>query len=328
MRSFISSLLVVAALLTTASVASAETLVDKLQDVSVTIKSGRGQGSGVLFTRKVGNDTVSYVWTAAHVVESQRKSRNVIVNGSPKTVIEFEDVQIVQEFKQDGRRIGEVKLEARVVRYSDATEGEDLALLEVRKRNFVGPETTVKFYNGEEIPSIGTELYHVGSLHGQIGANSLTTGIVSQIGRVLDIGAQGTVFDQTTVTAFPGSSGGGVFLKGDGQYMGMLVRGGGEQFNFIVPVRRLRAWAQAAKVEWAIDQTVELPSAAELKKLPVEDAGVVFAAGYAEAAADKKPHAEKVDAINREYPFLLRMDGCFNYSPFPDPTLTGPQPPA
>lgn len=278
------------------SVAKANDLVQKLQDVSVTIKSGSSQGSGVLFTRKVGDETITYVWTAAHVVDNLRKTRSVVVDGSPKIVVEFDDAQIVQEFKQNGRRIGEIKMEARVVRYSDSEEGEDLALLEVRKRNFVGPEVTVEFYRGD-IPPIGTELYHVGSLQGQFGANSLTSGIVSQIGRVLNLG-KGTVFDQTTVTAFPGSSGGGVFLKSDGKYVGMLVRGGGEQFNFIVPARRLLAWAKEAKIEWAVDPNVAIPSEAELKKLPIEDAGVKF---------DEKGeacHKEKtVDAI--AFPHLV-----------------------
>jgi S1-C subfamily serine protease len=289
MRYLIAALLIAVSVTT----AQAEPLVDQLQDISVTIKSGRGQGSGVLFTRKVGDETVTYVWTAAHVVESQRKTRNVIVNGVQRTVVEFDDVQIVQEFKQDGRRIGEIKMEARVVRYSDADQGEDLALLEVRKRNFVSAEKTVKFYNGA-IPRIGTELYHVGSLKGQFGANSLTSGIVSQIGRVLELGANGTVFDQTTVTAFPGSSGGGVFLKADGQYVGMLVRGGGEQFNFIVPVRRLRAWAESAKITWAVDHDVAMPSKAEVDKQPIEDAGVSFS-----------PRNAKT--INKNFPFLLEI---------------------
>jgi hypothetical protein len=316
MRTLVSSLILVAALFATATVAKAENLVDRLQDVSVTIKSGFGQGSGVLFTRKVDNDTITFVWTAGHVVDNLRKTRNVIVNGSPKTVIEFEDAQVVQEFKQDGRRIGEIKMEARVVRYSDAEQGEDLALLEVRKRNFVPAETTVDFYDGE-IPKIGTELYHVGSLRGQIGANSLTTGIVSQIGRVLDLGANGTVFDQTTVTAFPGSSGGGVFLKSDGKYVGMLVRGGGEQFNFIVPVRRLRAWAKQANIEWAIDQTKPLPSAAEMKKLPIEDAGVTFAPGYEPAAAKPSKDAYR-------YPTMLNYGDCDDATILPTPAPAGP----
>lgn len=284
---FVASLLLAVALTATVAFA-ADPLVQNLQDISVTIKSGEGQGSGVIFTRKVGNDNVSYVWTAAHVVDNLRSVRTVVVNGSPRQVVEFKDAQIVQEFRQDGRRIGEIKMEARVVRYSDADLGEDLALLEVRKRNFT-PVTAV-FYKEAAIPPIGTELYHVGSLKGQFGANSLTTGIVSQHGRVLNLGNHDVVFDQTTVTAFPGSSGGGVFLKKDGRYIGMLVRGSGEQFNFIVPMRRLREWAQSAKVEWAIDPSIAMPSADELKKLPVEDAGVSFLPIL--DAAKVKPQAE------------------------------------
>ena len=50
----------------------------------------------------------------------------------------------------------------------------------------------------------------------------MTTGIMSQVGRMLALNSSTKVlFDQTTVTAFPGSSGGGVFLT-DGQYIGTL----------------------------------------------------------------------------------------------------------
>jgi S1-C subfamily serine protease len=269
------------------SARSAETVVPALQDASVTIRAGQSQGSGVLFTR--GDRT--YVWTAAHVIDSQRVVRTVVVNGVEKTLVEFRDVNIVQEFRQEGRRIGEASMECRVIRYSDSEQGEDLALLEVRKKNF--STATVQFYDGA-IPEIGTELFHVGSLLGQFGSNSLTTGVYSQIGRVLDIGTQGTIFDQTTVTAFPGSSGGGVFLKENGQYVGMLVRGSGEQFNFIVPVRRLREWAVRAKVEWAINLKVPVPSEEELAKIPVEDAGITGL--QLESARSPK---------SLEYPFLL-----------------------
>ena len=304
---FVASLFLVVALLATTAFADPPAitpLVQKLQDVSVTIHANGSQGSGVLFTRKVGDNDVTYVWTAAHVVARNRKVRMVVVNGTPKAVVEFEDAQLVQEFKQDGRRIGEIKMEAKIVRYSDANNGEDLALLEVRKKNFVGPDTTIKFEEGSVLP-IGTDLYHVGSLLGQFGSNSLTTGVISQTGRVLDLGANGVVFDQTTVTAFPGSSGGGVFLKSNGEYIGMLVRGAGEQFNLIVPVRRIRDWAKSAKIEWAVDPSLPMPSADELKKIPVEDSGVKFEPGY---DAAKSPHqgTDEESAVNREFPFLLK----------------------
>jgi hypothetical protein len=270
-------------------------IIQKLQDVSVTIRSdsgfSSGQGSGTLFTRKLENgDTVTFVWTAAHVVDNLRKTRSIIDpdTGTPRILIEFDDASIVKEYNEGGRRVGESKYIAKLLRYSDADKGEDLALLLVRKKNYVGEDTTVKFYLDESIPPIGTELFHVGSLLGQVGSNSLTTGIVSQHGRVLP--GLPAVFDQTTATAFPGSSGGGVFLKADGRQMGMLVRGAGEQFNFIVPARRLVGWARKAKVEWAVDHSVALPAFEELEKMKVEDTGVTFAKA---AAADAKPHGTR-----------------------------------
>jgi len=283
---------------------TAGALVQNLQEISVTIRSGGSQGSGTLYTRKVGDDTITFVWTAAHVVDNLRKVRSVIdpESGSPKLLVEFEDAEIVREFTEDGRRIGEMKFDARVVKYSDANQGEDLALLVVRKRNYVGENITAKFYLDKEIPPIGTELYHVGSLLGQVGSNSLTTGVVSQIGRVLNLGANGVIFDQTTVTAFPGSSGGGVFLKGDGRYVGMLVRGAGEQFNFTVPARRLTAWADKAGIKWAVDPTVALPSLEDIAKIKVEDTGVKFSSNKSAADAGKNPHESSADEL---YPFLL-----------------------
>ena len=80
-----------------------------------------------------------------------------------------------------------------------------------------------------------------------------------------------TSFGRPTVTAFPGSSGGGVYLT-NGQYIGMLVRGAGEGFNFIVPVRRMSDWAKKVKVGWALDDSIAAPSIEELLEQPIEDA--------------------------------------------------------
>jgi trypsin-like peptidase len=278
-------------------------IVGHLQDISVTIRAesgfGAGQGSGTLVTRKIGDKTVTFVWTAAHVVDNLRKVRPFVdpVTGGTRVAIEFEDAKIVQEFRQNGRRIGELKMDAKIIRYSDAENGEDLALLQVRKTDFVPETTTAIFYLGKDIPPLGTELYHVGSLLGQVGSNSLTTGVISQHGRVLALGANGVVFDQTTATAFPGSSGGGVYHKKDGTYVGMVVRGAGEGFNLIVPVRRMQEWAKRTKVEWALDPSVPVPTQEELDKMPVEDAGANAPSGN---MAEKKPCPASI-----EYPYLL-----------------------
>ena len=264
-----------------ASVALAQNaLYDKLQEISVTVKSGYSEGSGIIITRDVQVapnkiEKINFVWTAGHVIDNLRSVRSVIKDGQSRKIVEFKDAQIVKELVENGRRVGELKMDAKVIKYSDAEDGEDLCLLMVRKRDFIKANT--EFYSGSDVPvPIGTELYHVGSLLGQQGSNSMTRGIVSQVGRVLNLGTgDGVVFDQTTVTAFPGSSGGGVFLSersGDdtGKYMGMLVRGAGETFNLIVPVRRMREWAHEQNIAWAIDTDTAVPSLAEIISLSIE----------------------------------------------------------
>lgn len=249
-----------------------------LQDISVTIKTERGSGSGVIFSREIRSDdgkkNVNFVWTAAHVLEGIRSVRSILdIEGKTLKRPVFKDVQIVKKLIENGITVGELSMDAVVVKYSDATDGEDLALLMIKKFDFV--DVSAKFHKDDNdigLP-LGTQLYHVGSLLGESGANSMTTGIMSQVGRMLALNSSTKVlFDQTTVTAFPGSSGGGVFLT-DGQYIGMLVRGAGETFNLIVPIRRINKWAKSENIMWALDPSVEAPSLEEIKKLPKEKMG-------------------------------------------------------
>jgi hypothetical protein len=207
----------------------AQKAADHLQNVSVTIRSegdfNAGEGSGVIFSRKDSKgNLVNFVWTAAHVVDNLRSERKVLVDGSPKTLVEFKDPMIVKEIRQNGRTVGRLQMDAEVLKYSDASDGHDLALLRVRKFNFV--TDTVVFHLDKEIPALGTDLMHVGSLLGQMGANSMTDGIYSQHGRLIR-SLNKHVFDQTTVTAFPGSSGGGVYLKSDAKYIGRPTKSNG-----------------------------------------------------------------------------------------------------
>ena len=95
--------------------------------------------------RKISKEKINFVWTAAHVVASLRSVRNTIEEGIPKKVVEFKDAQIVKELVEKGRRVGEIKMDAKVIKYSDADSGDDLALLLVRKRNFV--DQNILFYS-------------------------------------------------------------------------------------------------------------------------------------------------------------------------------------
>ena len=282
-----------------------------LQDISVTIRAenkGRGsEGSGVIFTRdiKYGNSTVrvNFVWTAAHVIDNLRNVRSVIdpATGETRKVVEFKDVKIIKDLVQGGRLVGELTMDAKVICYSDADTGEDLALLMVRKRSFVSANSVRFYLEGPEIPEVGTHLYHVGSLLGRIGSNSLTRGMISKTGRVLNLGhGSGVVFDQTTVKAFPGSSGGGVYLgnfskEHRGKCIGLLVRGAGETFNLIVPIRRLRSWAGKHNLTWAIDPNVPAPSMFEIASIPIEDNGPL-----SNMTKDKKREVEGTKFLIKE----------------------------
>jgi len=274
---------------------------DHLQNVSVTIRAegaySAGEGSGVIFTRKDSEGRlVNFVWTAGHVIDNLRTERKVLVDGSPKTLVEFKDPVVVKEIRQNGRTVGRLQMDAEVLKYSESEDGHDLALLRVRKLNFV--TDSVVFYLDKSIPPLGTDLLHVGSLLGQFGANSMTDGIYSQHGRVIK-SLNKRIFDQTTCTAFPGSSGGGVYLKHDGnaRYVGMLVRGAGEGFNLIVPVRRMVEYCGKNKIMWALDSNVPMPSEEDLKKMPIEN------------TPKEKEEAKNVEkeAAKKMFPFMLRV---------------------
>ncbi|MAF25946.1 hypothetical protein CL634_10280 [bacterium] len=274
---------------------------DHLQNVSVTIRAeaewSAGEGSGVIFTRKDSKgNLVNFVWTAAHVVDNLRTERKVLVNGSPKTLVEFKDPVVIKEIRQSGRTVGRLQMDAEVLKYSESEDGHDLALLRVRKLNFV--TDSVIFYLDKDIPPLGTDLLHVGSLLGQFGANSMTDGIYSQHGRVIK-SLNKHIFDQTTCTAFSGSSGGGVYLKHDGnaRYVGMLVRGAGEGFNLIVPVRRMQEYCERHKIMWALDPKVAMPAEEELKKMPIENTP---------KEKEEVKDAEK-EAAKKMFPFRLRV---------------------
>lgn len=296
-------LLIFTVLFTTMSVNSADsnkTTAQYLQDVSVTIRAegqfSAGEGSGVIFTRKDSKgNLVNYVWTAAHVIDNLRSTREVVVNGTSKTIVEFKDPLVVKEIRQNGRTVGRLQMDAEVLKYSNATTGHDLALLRIRKYDFI--KDTVVFYLDKKIPELGTDLLHVGSLLGQMGANSMTDGIYSQHGRLIK-SLNKFIFDQTTCTAFPGSSGGGVFLKENGnpRYVGMLVRGAGEGFNLIVPTRRMKDYCEKHNIMWALSHDVPMPSDEELGKLSIEHAP--------EKEEDKDG---KKGLIEKEFPHMIRI---------------------
>lgn len=233
------------------TISKADPILANLQDCSVTVHTHSAEGSGVTILRKNAQGQEScFVLTAAHVVEDLRLEQDVVqLDGSHKTVVRFADAMVLRRVVEDGREVSWIVASAQVIRYSNANTGEDIAILRVRQKGF--GKASAKFDLDDSIPEVGTDLLHVGSFLGQFGAGSYSVGNLSRIGVVFE----STVFDQTSVVAFPGSSGGGVYLK-DGRYIGMLVRVTGPSFNYIVPVRRIRNWASSTQLTWLLDDKV------------------------------------------------------------------------
>jgi S1-C subfamily serine protease len=253
------------------SLGTPQALFDRLQSVSVLVDVGRGCGTGVLVTRKVGNVSKTYVWTAGHVVAVLKQADGT-----------FGTATIVQEKRTNGLLTGKKTVEARVIAYSDADRGEDLAILEIVEDNFTS--ASADFYD-EQILPVGTELIHVGctlSLY-----NSVSRGIISQTDR--DLLETGKVFDQTSCMGYPGSSGGGVYLAKGGVCVGLLVRGAGPGLNFIVPTRRMLSWSKEVGVEWALNPSIPVPLTRAPTKLeePAQDDRVETATPDGRAA-DKR----------------------------------------
>lgn len=193
---------------------------EALQRTAVTVQTERGSGSGVVVLGAAGE---VFVWTANHVTEGAQ------------------NVRIVKQIQAPGRTVGFWSIEADIVGFSKA---EDLAVLKPRHSTFFTHGAT--FAPADYVPKLGDRVQHVGSFLGLPGAESYSTGEISYVGRVMD----GSVFDQSDVPCYPGSSGGAVF-SAEGCVIGLVVSGYDSTFSFLVPVRRMSSWASAeGHAEW------------------------------------------------------------------------------
>jgi Trypsin-like peptidase domain len=245
------------------SYAGEPSVAERLEQASVTIMAGRAEGSGAFIKTQDGR---AWLITAGHVVQNLRQERDIIDGaGHSKKQVSFPDVQIFQLAKENGRKVGESRYDAQVIRYSSPEYGDDLALLRVRAKGFKPASVLDGFIDG--VPTVGTQLIHCGSLLGDEGNNSITGGLLSATGRVFSE----KLYDQTSCTAMPGSSGGAVVRADNGLYVGMLVRGAGEGFNLVVPSRRIKDWSSRVGVDFLTDPTKAVPSDEELKKKPIEE---------------------------------------------------------
>jgi len=245
---------------------SGDSVVSSLIDCSVTILAGNSEGSGIVFTKNSKGERYTFVLTAAHVISSLRTVNSTITpDGISRKFAQFENPTVVNVITANYNTVGELRAKSNVIRYSALSGlGDDLALLHIPTSNFT--EASAKLYIGPP-PELGTKLYHVGSMGGIRGAESLTAGILSQYSRKMGR----NTFDQTTVPILQGSSGGLMSLQSDGRVIGIASSMFNPVYNFIIPSRRILQWSRRVKVDWLFDEKKEMPPITEVYSFPIED---------------------------------------------------------
>ncbi|MGB9619156.1 MAG: trypsin-like peptidase domain-containing protein [Armatimonadota bacterium] len=270
MRSILLPILLLSSL---ATVVEAQSVGKRLQAVSVNVRARGAEGSGSLFVVDIEGKTTNWVLTAYHVVEGLRTVSSVVgPDGQERKRVTYYDAQILQEQVQDGRVVGTVTYDAKIVCVSARY---DLAVLRVRKDGKI-VEAGAKLYTGSDVPDVGTPILHAGSPGGADigGSATLTSGIISRIGvRINDFtDSDAGIYDQVDCAALPGSSGGLVALASTGEIVGIITIGvrSADSFHWIVPARTILKWSEQAGIRWIFDSAVPPPKLADLEKIPLE----------------------------------------------------------
>lgn len=194
------------------------------------IDTETSQGSAVLVRKTDSKGRVHvFAWTAYHVVEG------------------VESIKVIQGEYLEGYRVAEYSAPAFLLAFSAE---EDLALLLVNYP--VAPWNGYADFIPWQECAIGDPVFHVGNLRGDTYPDSLTSGILSRLNAHPNLVDWPWPYplDQTSLIAYPGSSGGGIF-NAQGKCIGLLVGSGGPGISFFVPSRRIHAWARSIGIEWA-----------------------------------------------------------------------------
>lgn len=202
---------------------------EKMQQSVVLIQASDGQGSGVVVERsnEQGRTRV-FIWTANHVVESDT------------------EVKIVKGIRTEGHRAGQAEFTARVIGRDVAR---DVALLWLDAP--AGYFRAAEFAENKPV-RVGTPLTHVGNVRGIEFEDSVSVGVMSQIG-LKPPGWPWALTDQAALAAYFGSSGGPIFRTDDETVIGLTVGGVvGSGFMNFVPVRIISEFADINGYLWAV----------------------------------------------------------------------------
>ncbi len=242
-------------------------------DASAMVEVSDGSSGSCVYFR---NGSTVFAWTDAHVVEgAEHITRGVDPHtGLERPYVNYDEVRLKKDSYSDGRKSGESSHSAKIIRYSKT---HDLALLLLNDPS--GVKQGVRF--ARWLPSEGRAIWHVGSMHGSMGENSVSEGCIAKVGRLRlsyrPDDFKGIIYDQVSLHSHKGCSGGGVFDKRTGDCLGLITefmdydRTYGLSYGamFISPARRIREFAKRYSCEYAVDDSVGVPSQEQLLAGPI-----------------------------------------------------------
>ncbi len=233
--------------------------IEQMVDCGVKVLYQNGHGSGVLFVR--GEEV--YVITAAHVIVD-RNSRGGPFGFLPQAMIP----DIVQTEKTYGTRpiwihrhrqsVDVYATDVYIAEIVAVDAHADAAILRVKNvtpENFPGLDGGAVFdLRNNKLLRRGMKTIHVGNFHDSIEA--VTEGVIANPQQPLEHGSgplpEFRVIQVTNMIA-PGSSGGGMYLEGNGKCIGIVVRTTwmpGD--SLVIPIYQIDQWLNGVSEELAV----------------------------------------------------------------------------
>lgn len=206
------------------------------------------QAANVLVGRGCSGTIISIkhrlLLTAYHCIEEkisidEREER--LIDGTYRKVRreKKKDVSVGQVRYEQWRIVGKLELDAEIIAWDRKL---DLALLQFRSM-------TLPFTHAAKLTDKDFEeralmpVVVIGNPLGQ--ENTMTSGIISNVNRVIEMGSEKHRYIQLDAVIAPGSSGGAVYHAETGRYFSMIVAGiRGVPINFAIPWRVIREFLE------------------------------------------------------------------------------------
>jgi len=219
-------------------------VINKINDSTVNIFDEKNSGTGTIFKNTKTN---TYILTCAHVIANRTRrygtgfNISLVIRPFPASKITFLESIIKPILVKKSMWISGVEsvhTQTAKIFYIDRIN--DICLLKVEGL-FFGKEI-VPYKN---LIPIGTEVYHVGNLFGCLNY-SVMQGIISHNSR----GSFGDKI-QVNIDTAGGCSGGGIFTKDTGEYVGMVRERAKSNVGLamIIPIKKILRWIEVFDIE-------------------------------------------------------------------------------